>query len=253
MPRRDGKRAACGLAVIAAAAVAAACAVSPAGAATRPGSHAPAPEDAAVRAIRTAVMRAARPARPAGKGTPPWTVEIPSIGVSVRLITLGGPTATTSRGVLSLPVPSLAEAAAVAGWYQFTAVPGAAGNAVIVGHVDTYTGPAVFYNLYQLRRGDKVYVSADGTRQRYDVTSVRELPKSSFPVNQIFGGTGKHLLWLITCGGDFDYQTGHYLDNIVVSTAWDPVPKTTAAYTVEKHLQIVRRTLRKTLPGDKKK
>ncbi len=104
-------------------------------------------------------------------------------------------------------------------------MPGAAGNAVIVGHVDTYIGPAVFYNLYLLRPGDPVYVSADGTRQRFDVTSVRELPKPGFPVNQVFGGTKRHVLWLITCGGAFDYETRHYLDNIVVSATWVPAQK----------------------------
>jgi hypothetical protein len=88
--------------------------------------------------------------------------------------------------------------------------------------VDTFIGPAVFYNLYQLRPGDRVYVDAGGARQRFDVNWVRELPKPSFPVNQVFGSTGKHRLWLITCGGAFDYKTGHYLDNIVVSATWIP-------------------------------
>jgi hypothetical protein len=66
-----------------------------------------------------------------------------------------------------------------------------------------------------------------------------ELPKSAFPVNQVFGESGKHTLWLITCSGDFDYKTGHYLDNIVVAAAWDPVrnPKETDV----KRRQIVLR------------
>jgi hypothetical protein len=33
------------------------------------------------------------------------------------------------------------------------------------------------------------------------------------------------MLWLITCGGAFDYETRHYLDNIVVSATWDPPAK----------------------------
>jgi sortase (surface protein transpeptidase) len=261
MPRRAGSRVACGLAVIAAAAMAVQCAVSPAGAAARP-RPSPRPlvsKDAAVRDIqyvvmrnvRSVVMRNVRSVRPAAKAIRPGAIQIPSIGLSVRLITLGGPTATASHGVLSLPVPSLAEAATAAGWYQFTAVPGAAGNAVIVGHVDTYAGPAVFYNLYRLRPGDKVDVSAEGVRQRFDVTSVRELPKSSFPVDQVFGGTSKHTLWLITCGGDFDSETGHYLDNIIVSTAWDPVRKSpNTSNRKPKRRQIMLRVLKKALPGN---
>ena len=150
----------------------------------------------------------------------PWTIDIPAIGVDVNLMSLGGP--TDGPDGLTLPTPPLAEAASIAGWYQFTAVPGAAGNAVIVGHVDTYIGTAVFYNLYQLVPGDAIYVTADGVRQRFDVTSDNEMSKSSFPVSQVFGNTEKHMLWLITCGGAFDYQTRHYLDNIVVSAAWVP-------------------------------
>ena len=142
--------------------------------------------------------------------------------MAANLVPLGAPDGSAGPDALSLPVPPLTKAAAETGWYRFTAVPGAAGNAVIVGHVDTYIGPAVFYNLYLLRPGAPVYVVADGTRQRFDVTSVRELPKPSFPVSQVFGSTKRHMLWLITCGGAFDYETRHYLDNIVVSASWVP-------------------------------
>jgi len=152
----------------------------------------------------------------------PWELEIPSIGVAADLMTLGDPV-----GPL-LPVPPLAKAAVDAGWYRFTSIPGTVGNAVIVGHVDTYVGPAVFYGLYLLRPGDPIYVDLGATRERFEVGSVRELPKTMFPVNQVFGGTGRHQLWLITCGGDFDYKTGHYLDNIVVSATWQPSAKHTA-------------------------
>jgi hypothetical protein len=152
----------------------------------------------------------------------PWTLAVPSIRLATGLVTLGGPEGPPGLGGVSLPVPPLAKAAIEAGWYQFTAVPGAAGNAVIVGHVDTYIGPAVFYNLYRLHPGDPVYVNEGGARQRFDVTWVSELPKPSFPVNRVFGSTQRHTLWLITCGGSFDYKTGHYLDNIVVSATWVP-------------------------------
>jgi hypothetical protein len=186
-------------------------------------AHSPHPPQlAATRDIRhERLLRDIRNA-PAAK---PWTVFAPSVGLAANLMTLGGPRGPAGRDGLSLPVPPLARAASDAGWYDFTAVPGAAGNAVIVGHVDTYIGPAVFYGLYRLRPGDDVYVDADGTRRRFDVTSVREMPKPSFPVNQVFGSTKRHMLWLITCGGAFDYETRHYLDNIVVSATWDPPAK----------------------------
>jgi LPXTG-site transpeptidase (sortase) family protein len=156
-------------------------------------------------------------------------------------MTLGGPSGPDGQGGLLLPVPPLAKAATDAGWYQFTAVPGAAGNAVIVGHVDTYVGPAVFYDLYLLRPGDSIYVDAGGPRQRFTVTSDREMLKSSLPVNQVFGSTEKHELWLITCGGAFDYKTGHYLANIVVSAVWQPVaPRKAHTKRSASHQETVR-------------
>jgi LPXTG-site transpeptidase (sortase) family protein len=157
---------------------------------------------------------------PVKKPAKPWTLDVPAIRLAVGLLKLGG--AAGGADYLSLPTPPLAVAASDAGWYQFTATPGAAGNAVIVGHVDTYVGAGVFYNLYQLRKGDAIYVTAGGSRQRFEVTSAREMPKAGFPVSQVFGSTEKHMLWLITCGGAFDYRTRHYLDNIVVSATWLP-------------------------------
>jgi len=99
-------------------------------------------------------------------------------------------------------------------------VPGQPGNAVLVGHVDTYLGPAVFYDLYLLRPGEPIYVTLGRHHYaRYFVRSVRELPKTSFPTTDIFGDTHARRLWVITCGGDFDYATHHYLDNIIVSAS----------------------------------
>jgi LPXTG-site transpeptidase (sortase) family protein len=159
---------------------------------------------------------------PARKAARPWTLTVPSIGLATEVTTLGGPAGPASLASLALPVPPLAKAALEAGWYRFTAVPGAPGNAVIAGHVDTYSGPAVFYNLYRLRPGDRVYVTAGGARRRFDVTWIRELPKQRFPVNRVFGATHRPMLWLITCGGAFDYKTRHYLDNIVVAAILSP-------------------------------
>jgi LPXTG-site transpeptidase (sortase) family protein len=111
------------------------------------------------------------------------------------------------------------------GWYDFTAIPGTAGNSVIVGHVDTVSGPGVFYNLYLLRPGDAIFVTlgTPARRERYTVTWVREVPKSKFPGQAVFGLTQKRQLRLITCGGNFDYQTRHYLDNIIVGARLAPV------------------------------
>ena len=120
-----------------------------------------------------------------------------------------------------LSVPSLAQARQAA-WYSFSAIPGHPGNSVLVGHVDTYTGPAVFYNLYRLEPGDPIYVSTGAGRLRFAVRRVAEVPKPLFPVNQVFGETAARRLWIITCGGPFDYATRHYVDNIIVSASYQP-------------------------------
>jgi sortase (surface protein transpeptidase) len=144
-----------------------------------------------------------------------WELNIPSIGVATKMLTLGEP----HGGQLQVPTLAQAETAA---WYRFTAVPGTPGNAVIVGHVDTYAGPGVFYDLYLLRPGNTIHVDVSGKQQDFTVRSVTELPKPQFPVNRIFGGTSARRLWLITCGGAFDYATRHYLDNIIVSAVYLP-------------------------------
>jgi LPXTG-site transpeptidase (sortase) family protein len=171
--------------------------------------------------------------------TRPWEVSIPAIGVAVTLETLGDPDG------INLPVPALAQAATEAGWYRFTSVPGSVGNSVIVGHVDTYVGPAVFYNLYKLRPGDAIYVQTGTAKERFAVRWVHEVTKAQFPVHQIFGDTGQHQLWLITCGGAFDYQTGHYLDNIIVSAAWQPTVKHRARRRSTRHVERSARRIGK--------
>jgi LPXTG-site transpeptidase (sortase) family protein len=150
-----------------------------------------------------------------GAGVPGWQLDIPDIGVLSKLMVLG------DQHGNELPVPSLADARSAA-WYRFTVTPGSPGNAVMVGHVDTYTQAGVFYDLYLLRPGNPVYVKMGGKRLRFTVTSVREVPKQQFPVDRVFGPTSARHLWLITCGGNFDYTTRHYLDNIVVSAVYQP-------------------------------
>ena len=140
----------------------------------------------------------------------PVSLTIPLIGVSTKLITLG----LTSDG--SLQVPPVTDTA-VAGWYTGSPRPGAIGSAIIVGHVDTVNGPAVFDRLFELRKGDQVYIRrADGTLVKFRVTAVQQYLKDHFPTQTVYGPTPDAELRLITCGGAFDYATGHYLSNTVV-------------------------------------
>jgi hypothetical protein len=105
--------------------------------------------------------------------SPPARLEIPAIGVSSSLVRLG----LEPDGAMQVP-----DDYQVAGWFTGGPQPGQLGPAVIAGHVDSRTGPAVFYRLRDLRPGDQIRV-----------------------------------LRLITCAGTFDRAQGSYRDNLVVS------------------------------------
>jgi hypothetical protein len=141
----------------------------------------------------------------------PVSVDIPAIGVHSKLMHLGvNPDGT-------IQVPPLLTRAGEAAWYKYSATPGAIGTSVIEGHVDNYQGPAVFFRLGALIPGDRVDVTlADGITAVFRVTGVRQYAKTRFPAKTIYGAAGYAALHLITCGGAFDYTTGHYLSSTVV-------------------------------------
>jgi sortase (surface protein transpeptidase) len=139
------------------------------------------------------------------------SITIPAIGVSSDLLHLG----VNSDGTIQ--VPSLQARSGQAAWYKYSATPGQIGASVIEGHLDSYQGPAVFFRIGALRPGDSVNVTlADGITAVFRVTGVRQYLKTRFPARTIYGATGYAALRLITCGGAFDYNTGHYLSSTVV-------------------------------------
>jgi hypothetical protein len=89
-----------------------------------------------------------------------------------------------------------------------------------LGHVDDYKGPAAFYRLRSLRKGDKVDVSlASGAVAHFAVTNVSSFLKTQFPAQLVYASHGYSALQLVTCGGQFNSGTGHYLSNTVVFTS----------------------------------
>jgi hypothetical protein len=152
------------------------------------------------------------------RGTPvPVRLEIARIGVSTGLQRLG----KDRHGAVE--VPSGPHQWDTAGWYAAGTRPGDPGSAVILGHVDSRSGPAVFYRLRELRRGDRVeVVRADGSRVRFSVQRVQEYPKARFPTADVYYPTLTPELRLVTCGGSFDATAGHYRSNIIVFAALSP-------------------------------
>ncbi|MDE3008658.1 MAG: class F sortase [Acidobacteriota bacterium] len=140
----------------------------------------------------------------------PIQVLIPALDVSAPLVELG---LAANRQV---EVP---KTTTVVGWFGLGPTPGQLGSAVLLGHVDSLTGPGVFFRLKELMPGDLVRVKlADGVVTRFVVERVVQYTKTSFPDRLVYGSRGNQSLNLVTCGGAFDHATGHYLANIVVFT-----------------------------------
>ncbi|MGV9325991.1 class F sortase [Streptosporangium sandarakinum] len=105
----------------------------------------------------------------------------------------------------------------LAGWYRHGPVPGQQGPSVILGHVNTKSGPAVFSRLKEIKRGDKIKVSrSDKAVVEFTVDGVEQVSKKAFPSKRVYGNTGEATLRLITCGGVYNPRIGHYTDNIIV-------------------------------------
>jgi len=155
-------------------------------------------------------------ARPAGD--PFGSVAVAPKGVPTRVrVSAIGVDSTLERlhlGANGALVPP--RAYAKAGWYADGTVPGDTGPAVIAGHVDSRTGPAVFYRLRELAAGDRIEVVRGGTVARFTVTRTKWYSKSKFPTSEVYGPTPDRQLRLITCGGVFDRTLRSYRDNLVV-------------------------------------
>jgi hypothetical protein len=144
---------------------------------------------------------------PAAVHLTPTRVRIPAIGVDSALEELH-----TKAGVLQPPTDPL-----VAGWWSGGPVPGNPGPAVIAGHLDSYTGPAVFIHLSELSAGDLIDVTrSNGSTVAFVVDSVDVYQKSAFPTQAVYGATPGVALRLITCGGTFDRAKQVYLANVIV-------------------------------------
>ena len=165
----------------------------------------PVPPSSAAALSRPAGRVAAEVARSA-----PVTLRIRAIGLTTAVSKLG----LNPDGTVEVPTDF-----ARPGWFRLGPSPGQRGSAVILGHVDSYRGPAVFFRLGALRPGKRVSVTlADHTVAHFLVDAVAMYPKAHFPARKVYGSHGYSALQLVTCGGVFDHSTGHYLSNIVVYT-----------------------------------
>jgi sortase (surface protein transpeptidase) len=138
----------------------------------------------------------------------PVRISIPAIGVNAPVIPLG------LNADQTMQVPSNP---ADTGWFQPGPEPGEVGPAVVVGHLNTRSGPAVFQNLNKLRAGQVITIRLQGgSTVRFVARSMIRVSKSHFPTNRVYAKTKQPTLRLITCAGPLNRSTGHHSQNYIV-------------------------------------
>lgn len=153
------------------------------------------------------------PAHEPVEGAAPRSVEVPSVGIDAPVVRRG----LDKDGAIDPPPYDLPQ---TAGWYGKGTEPGAEGAALLVGHVDTETKPAVFYGLSAVRPGEKVEVTReDGSVAEFTVDDVQVVTRERFDAEKAYGPRvdGRAELRLITCGGTYDQKSRSYTANVVVS------------------------------------
>jgi hypothetical protein len=161
-------------------------------------------------------LRTFRSPQRAAEVPEPVRIRIPSLGVDSPLERLG----RSRGGTVEVPAHW-----GRAGWYRNGPSPGERGAAVILGHVDSPTGPAVFAGVAGLRAGARVLVArADGSSVAFRVTRVEEHRRSRFPVEAVYWPTLRPELRLVTCGGRYDRARGGYQSNVIVFAVQESRP-----------------------------
>ncbi|MGW2305399.1 class F sortase [Streptomyces sp. NPDC001809] len=153
------------------------------------------------------------PAREPLDPVAPRRVEVPSLGIDAPVVARG----LDATGAIDPPPYEMPH---TVGWFGAGTRPGAAGPALLVGHVDTETRPAVFYGLSAARAGAKVRVTrTDGSVAEFTVDDVQVYPRERFDASEVYGARDPRRaeLRLITCGGTFDRAANAYTANVVVS------------------------------------
>ncbi|MEU9144327.1 class F sortase [Streptomyces sp. NPDC048349] len=143
----------------------------------------------------------------------PQRVDVPSIGIQAPVISRG----LDADGAIE---PPPYDRPGTVGWWGNGVQPGAAGAALMVGHVDTKSKPAVFYGLSSAQPGEKVrVVRADGSVAEFTIEDVRVYERAAFDPHKAYGQRirGRAELRLVTCGGTYDKAAKEYTANVVVS------------------------------------
>ncbi|WP_078577251.1 class F sortase [Salipaludibacillus agaradhaerens] len=143
-------------------------------------------------------------------GMIPVMIQIPKLGIAAEIV----PCHMNKDGSMQVP-----EKGDVAGWMTNSPIPGDEGNAVIAGHVDDFTGPAIFFSLKNLVHGDEILIKdAHGLTLTFEVAKIEIYPNHYAPIDTIFGYASTPKLNLITCHGLFDRKRKTHEERLVVYT-----------------------------------
>ncbi len=139
----------------------------------------------------------------------PVTLSIPSLNIEASF---SEPLGLLPSGEIEVP-----EAYESVGYYKNGPTPGELGPAVVLGHVDSLDGPAVFFSIGQLKRGDEIRIErADGKVAVFEVTDLERHEQSGFPTRKVYGDIDHAGLRLITCTGTYDREVLRYTHNLIV-------------------------------------
>jgi sortase (surface protein transpeptidase) len=139
----------------------------------------------------------------------PTRLRIPKISVDTTFVE---PLGLAQSGEVAVP-----DSDTEVGWYQYSPTPGELGPAVVLGHVDSYTGPAVFFYLGQVEPGDDIYIDReDGSTAHFVVEALERPKQSEFPTARVYGNLNYAGLRLITCSGIYERGKQRYTHNLVV-------------------------------------
>ncbi|EPJ41306.1 hypothetical protein STAFG_1649 [Streptomyces afghaniensis 772] len=178
--------------------------------------HAP-PAAHATPAAPDAPPSSAAPHRTAASGAGPHLPRSRPVRLHIPKISVNAPFTDLVIGRNGQLQPPPAHDTNLVGWYAKGVSPGEAGTAIIAGHVDTATSPAVFAGLSALKRGDRFHVArADGSRATFVVDDTDSFDKDDFPSERVYGDTPDAQVRLITCAGAYDRQARDYTENLVV-------------------------------------
>jgi hypothetical protein len=143
------------------------------------------------------------------QGSEPIRMVIPAAGIDASFT---NPLGLFDSGEIEVP-----EGVEEVGYYKYGPTPGEIGPAVVLGHVDSKAGPAVFYSLGELTPGDEILIEReDGTTAVFVVEKLERHEQSGFPTEKVYSDLTYAGLRLITCSGVYNNSSERYSHNLIV-------------------------------------